>query len=47
MGTAITLAQYLLDRDVAYELVPHPHAETALQAPQRAGYRPPSSSRTH
>jgi Ala-tRNA(Pro) deacylase len=30
MGIAITLAQYLLDRDVAYELVPHPHTETAL-----------------
>lgn len=29
MGIAITLAQYLLDRDVAYELVPHPHTETA------------------
>jgi Ala-tRNA(Pro) deacylase len=30
MGIAIALAQYLLDRDVAYELVPHTHAETAL-----------------
>ncbi len=30
MGIAIKLAQYLLDRDVAYDLVPHPHTETAL-----------------
>jgi Ala-tRNA(Pro) deacylase len=30
MGIAITLAQYLLDQDVPYELVPHPHTETAL-----------------
>jgi Ala-tRNA(Pro) deacylase len=30
MGIAITLAQYLLDSDVPYELVPHPHTETAL-----------------
>jgi Ala-tRNA(Pro) deacylase len=27
MGMAVTLAQYLLDRGVAYELVPHPHRE--------------------
>lgn len=30
MGLSVTLAQYLLDRDVAYELVPHPRTETAL-----------------
>lgn len=30
MGIAITLAEYLLDRHVAYDLVPHPHTETAL-----------------
>jgi Ala-tRNA(Pro) deacylase len=30
MGIAITLAQYLLDRGVSYELVPHPPTETAL-----------------
>jgi len=29
MGIATTLAQYLVDRDVAYKLVPHPHTETA------------------
>jgi Ala-tRNA(Pro) deacylase len=29
MGIAITLAQYLVDRNIAYELVPHPHTETA------------------
>jgi Ala-tRNA(Pro) deacylase len=30
MGIAVTLAQYLLDHDVEYDLVPHPHTETAL-----------------
>ena len=30
MGIAITLAQYLLDRKIAYDLVHHPHTETAL-----------------
>jgi Ala-tRNA(Pro) deacylase len=30
MGVPIKLAQYLMDRDIAYELVPHPHTETAL-----------------
>jgi len=29
MGIAATLAQHLLDCGVAYELVPHPHTETA------------------
>jgi Ala-tRNA(Pro) deacylase len=37
MGIAITLAQYLLDRDVAYELVPHPHTETALASAATSG----------
>jgi Ala-tRNA(Pro) deacylase len=29
MGLALALAQYLLDHGVAYDLVPHPHSETA------------------
>lgn len=37
MGIAATLAQYLLDRDVAYELVPHPHTETALASAAASG----------
>ena len=37
MGIAITLAQYLLDRDVAYELVPHPHTETAMASAAASG----------
>lgn len=37
MGIAITLAQYLLDRDVAYELVPHPHIDTALASAAASG----------
>jgi Ala-tRNA(Pro) deacylase len=37
MGIAITLAQYLLDRDVAYELVPHQHTETALASAAASG----------
>ena len=37
MGIAITLAQYLLDRDVTYELVPHPHTETALASASASG----------
>jgi Ala-tRNA(Pro) deacylase len=37
MGIAITLAQYLLDRDVTYELVPHPHTETALASAAASG----------
>ena len=37
MGIAITLAQYLLDRDVAYDLVPHPHTETALASASASG----------
>jgi Ala-tRNA(Pro) deacylase len=37
MGIAITLAQYLVDRDVAYDLVPHPHTETALASAAASG----------
>ena len=37
MGIAITLAQYLLDRNVPYELVPHPHTETALASAAASG----------
>jgi Ala-tRNA(Pro) deacylase len=37
MGIAITLAQYLLDQDVAYELLPHPHRETALASAAASG----------
>jgi Ala-tRNA(Pro) deacylase len=40
MGIAITLAQYLLDSDVPYELVPHPHTESALGS-ARASRLPP------
>ncbi len=29
MGVAATLAQYLADRGVAYDVVEHPHTETA------------------
>jgi Ala-tRNA(Pro) deacylase len=42
MGIAITLAQYLLDRHVAYELVPHPHTETALASATASGLPPGS-----
>jgi len=37
MGIAVTLAQYLLDRNVAYELVPHPHTETASASAAASG----------
>jgi len=30
MGIALTLAEYLAERDITYELVEHPHTETAL-----------------
>jgi Ala-tRNA(Pro) deacylase len=40
MGIAITLAQYLLDRDVSYELVPHPHTETALASARASRLAP-------
>jgi Ala-tRNA(Pro) deacylase len=35
MGIAVTLAQYLLDQDVGYEVVPH--AETALASATASG----------
>jgi Ala-tRNA(Pro) deacylase len=37
MGIAITLANYLLDRDVAYDLVAHAHTETALASATTSG----------
>jgi Ala-tRNA(Pro) deacylase len=37
VGIAVTLAQYLLDRNVAYELVPHPHTETASGSANASG----------
>jgi len=37
MGIAITLAQYLLDRGVSYDLVPHPHTETAMASVVASG----------
>jgi len=37
MGIAITLAQYLLDHNIAYELVPHPHTETASPSAYASG----------
>lgn len=37
MGIAGTLAQYLLDHDVAYDLVPHPHTETARASAVASG----------
>lgn len=42
MGIAITLAQYLLTRGVSYELVPHPHTETAMASAVASG-RPSDS----
>ena len=37
MGIAITLAQYLLDHDIAYDLVPHPHTQTSLASAAASG----------
>ena len=37
MGIAVTLAQYLVGRKVAYELVPHPHTETASACAAASG----------
>jgi Ala-tRNA(Pro) deacylase len=42
MGIAITLAQYLVDRRVAYDLVPHPRTVTALAS--AAASRVPANS---
>jgi Ala-tRNA(Pro) deacylase len=39
MGVAATLAQYLADRGVAYDVVEHPHTETASAA-AKAGHLP-------
>ena len=32
MGIAITLAQYLMERGVPYDVIEHPHTETASQS---------------
>ena len=32
MGIAITLAQYLMERGVAYDVIEHPHTQTASQS---------------
>lgn len=40
MGIAMTLAQYLMDSDVPYELVPHPHTETALASARASSVSP-------
>jgi len=37
MGIAVGLAQYLLDRDIGYELVPHPHTDTASASAAASG----------
>ncbi len=37
MGVPITVAQYLVDRGVEYELVSHPHSETALTSAAVSG----------
>ncbi len=37
MGVPITVAQYLVDQGVEYELVPHPHSETALASAAASG----------
>jgi len=42
MSIALTLAQYLIDREVAYDVVPHPHAETA-SATAKASHVPADS----
>ncbi|HWW46985.1 MAG TPA: YbaK/EbsC family protein [Xanthobacteraceae bacterium] len=39
MGVAATLAQYLADRGVAYDVIKHPHTETAW-ASAEAGHLP-------
>ena len=37
MGIAITLAQYLVNGGIEFELVPHPHAQTASQCRSEPG----------
>jgi Ala-tRNA(Pro) deacylase len=37
MSIAATLAQYLLDHNVAFDLVPHPHTETAAGTAAASG----------
>ena len=40
MGIAITLAQYLVDCGITYDLVPHSHTETASQTAAASGIPP-------
>jgi Ala-tRNA(Pro) deacylase len=37
MGIAVTLAQYLLEQGAEYDLVPHPHTDTALASATASG----------
>ena len=39
MGIAITLAQYLAERGVKYDVMKHPHTVTASESARRAVYR--------
>lgn len=40
MGIAVTLAEYLLNHDVPFDLVPHPHTENALASAATSGLPP-------
>jgi Ala-tRNA(Pro) deacylase len=40
MGIAITLAQYLRDRGVSYDVIEHPHTETASQSAEASRIPP-------
>jgi Ala-tRNA(Pro) deacylase len=40
MGIAIGLARYLAERSVPYEVIEHPHTETALQSAQTSRIPP-------
>jgi len=42
MSIAITLAKFLLDRNIPYELVSHPHTETALSSATASRLAPDS-----
>jgi len=37
MGITLTLAQYFIDHEIAYRLVPHPHTETARASAAASG----------
>ena len=47
MGIAITLAQYLAERGVEYDVVEHPHAVTASESaktsPSGSGFQQPDT----